>query len=526
MPTALLHGKEAKEKLLKGAKQLTSAVKITLGPKGQNVILEQGPNAFITNDGYTIAKNINLEDKFENLGARIVFEASAKTNEMAGDGTTTACVIAESLIEEGLKNAYFGVSPMDIVKGMRKAGDIVIEKLEKISRKVKSNNDIKHIATISCEDEDIGALIAKGFEIVGNDGVITLEESNSMYTTLDVTDGIKFDKGYVSTYFCTNNDALVCEMDNPYILVTSDKIDSINQLLPILEQIAQGGHKIVLIATDYSDDVIASLVMNKLRGSLNVVAVKSFAYGEQKQDILEDFCISIGANLISSEKNNNLENATLQDLGKAKRITITRDSSTIINGCGNKEQIKERISTIKNLKQNCDNDFDVKVYNERLARLQNRVAVIKVGGATDIECSERKLRIEDALSATKSAIEEGVVIGGGCALIKCYKTLENQMQNFNENEKIGAKIVLRALQAPLRQIAINCGQDDGVIVNTVLENDDENFGYDAQNNCFTSLQDCGIIDPKKVTRCALLNAISVATSLLTTECAVTELPIK
>lgn len=526
MSTAQINGKLAKEKLLKGVKELTSSVKITLGPKGQNVILEQGLTPLITNDGYTIAKSISLEDKFENLGAKLVFEASAKTNEMAGDGTTTACVLAEALIEEGLKNAYFGVSPMDIVKGMKKAEKVVTQHLEKMARKVKSNNDIKQIATISCEDEEIGSLIAKAFEIVGNDGIISLEESNSMYTTLDVTDGIKLDKGYTSTYFCTNNDALTCEMENPYILVTNDKIDNINQLLPILEQIAQKGFKLVVFATDFADEVTASLVMNKLRGSLNVVAVKSFAYGEQKQEILEDFCTSIGANLISSEKQIKLENATIQDLGQCKKIVITKDNTTIIGVKGDKQKIQERINLIKSLKSSTENDFDKKVYNERLANLQNCVAIIKVGGATDIECNERKLRIEDALSATKSAIEEGIVIGGGCALIKCYNVLQKSIETYCENEKIGATIVLKAIESPLRQIAKNCGQDDGVIVNAVKASNDINYGYDAQNNCFISMQNAGIIDPKKVTRCALQNAISVAISLLTTECAIINRPEK
>ena len=526
MASNLIYGKQAKEKLLDGVKKLTQAVKVTLGPKGQNVILEQQPTPLITNDGFTIAKNIVLEDSFENLGAKLIFEASSKTNELAGDGTTTACVLAEALIEQGLKNAYFGVSPMDIVKGMKKATNVVINKLDKMARVVKNNKDIKQIATISCQDEEIGSLIAKAFDIVGNDGIITLEESNSLYTTLDVTDGIKFDKGYVSTYFCTNNDTLTCEMENAYILVSSDKIDNINQLLPILEQVVQNGSKIMLIATDFSDEVIASLVMNKLRGSLNVVAVKSFAYGEQRQEILEDFCISIGANLISLEKNTTLENATLQDLGKAKKVSVTRGSTTIVKGQGDKDKIAERINYIKQCKSSCESDFDKKVYDERLSKLQNGIAVIKVGGATDVETNERMLRIEDALSATKSAIEEGVVIGGGCALIKCKNELEEALKDFNDNEKIGATIVLNAIQEPLRQIAKNCGQDDGVIVNTIMQNSDEDFGYDAQNNTFTSMQKAGIIDPKKVTKCALLNALSVATSLLTTECAVTELPKK
>ena len=520
MTTEICQGKQVKEKLLQGVKKLTQAVKVTLGPKGLNVIIEQGGLPLITNDGYTIAKSIQLQDGFEALGAKTVFEASAKTNELAGDGTTTACVLAEALIEEGLKNTTFGVNPIELGKGMKKACDIVVNELETMSRKIKNNDDIKHIATISCQDEEIGQLIAKAFEMVGNDGIITLEESNSLYTTLDITDGIKFDKGYVSTYFCTNMESQVCELENTYILVTSEKIDNINQILSILEQIAQNGHKLLIVATDYSEEVIAALVMNKLRGSINVAAVKSFAFGAQKQEILEDFCISVGANLISLEKNIELENAKIEDLGKAKKAIITRDSTTILNGDCDKKAIETRINAIKERKKQCDNDFETKVYSERLARLQNCAGVIKVGGATDVEISEKKLRIEDALSATKSAIEEGIVIGGGSAFIKCAKVLEEQLSFMPNEEQIGAKIVLKAIEAPLRQIAKNACIDDGVVINEIKNNSQKDYGYDALKNTYCNLEEKGIIDPKKVTRCALQNAVSVATSLLTTECAI------
>ncbi len=519
MTSEILKGKDARENLYKGVNILCDAVKVTLGPKGRNVILEQGSFPLLTNDGFTIAKNIKLENNFQNLGAQLIFQASAKTNEVAGDGTTTACVLTQSLIEEGLKNTTFGVSPIPLSKGMKKACDIVCKLLEMKSRKVKTNKDIEQIATISCEDEEIGALIAKAFESVGHEGVITLEESNKLTTDLEIVNGMRFDKGYMSSYMSTNQEKQICEMDNPYILITDQKIENINQILPLLESIAQNGQKLAIIATDFSEEVVATLVMNKLRGSINVVAIKSPAFGEQKTQILEDIAITTNANLITTEKNITLENTTIQDLGSCKHIIVTKDSTTIIEGNGDKEKIDNRIKNIKSLKQNSNDEYEKKLYLDRLSKMQKGVAIIKVGSATEIELNEKKLRIEDALSATKSAIEEGIVIGGGSALLKCYTELEKAIDNFSEEEKIGGKIVLKTLEAPLRQIAKNCGIDDGVVVEKV-KNANENIGYDALNNEYVDMEKSGIIDPKKVTRCALQNAVSVACSLLTTECSI------
>ncbi len=522
--TDIIFSKDAKEKLLLGTEKLSNAVKITLGPKGRNVILSNSAQASIisTNDGYTIAKSIVLEDKFENLGAKLISEASIKTNEQAGDGTTTACVLAQKMFSEGLKYTNFKTtSHLQISRGMRKAGEIVDNHLNSMARQVKSTLDIEQVATISCQDSEIGSLIANAFKEVGNDGVITLEDSNKLTTSLEIATGMHFDKGFMSTYFCTNQEKLICEFDNAHILVTDYKVDNLNQILPILEQCVQSNIKLGIIATDFSEEVVASLVMNKLRGGLNVVAIKSAAFGEQRQEILQDLCINIGAKLISSEQNIKLEDACLDHLGKCKKLECGKDYTTIIEGAGDKENIKERIANIKQLKDICEDDYEIKVYQERIAKLQKGVAIIKVGGATETELIERKMRIEDALSATKSAIEEGVVIGGGCALSKCKTILQDAMQNFSENEKIGASIVLNALDAPLKQIALNCEKDAGVIAEKVALSD-INIGYDAECDQICNLEEKGIIDPKKVTRVALQNAISVSISLLGSECLITE----
>lgn len=522
MNNHIINGVKAREMLISGANKICDAVKVTLGPKGKNVILEQGSIPLLTNDGFTIAKNINLKNHFENLGAKLIFQASEKTNEQAGDGTTTACVLAQALIEEGYKNTSFGINAVMLCKGMRKAGNIVCELLNNQSRKVQDSKNIEQIATISCQDEEIGKMIALAFDTVSEEGVITLEEGNKLNTELKIVDGTQLDKGFMSPYMCNNAEKQTCEMDNAYIMITDQKIDSINQIIPLLEQIAQANIKLAIIATDFSEDVIATLVMNKLRGNLNVVAIKSSAFGEQRVEILEDLCACIGANLISIQKNFKLEDVKIQDLGQCKRIIVSKDKTTIIEGKGNKEYIKERINLIKNLKQNSDDDFDKKVYADRLSKMQNGVAIIKVGGATEVEINEKKMRIEDALSATKSAIEEGIVIGGGSALLKCYSMLEEEIKTFEHEEKLGAQIVLKSLESPLRQIAKNSGLDDGVIITEVKNNKSQKYGYDATKNEFGNLEEKGIIDPKKVTRCALQNAISVACAFLTTECVIAE----
>lgn len=514
------NGYNAQKLLFDGVKKISGAVKMTLGPNGKNVILEQGEFPIVTNDGYTIAKNINLENKFENMGAKLILQASEKTNDDAGDGTTTSCVLAEALISEGLKSTTLGVNAIEVSNGMKKACNFVCQRLDKMARKISDRHDIKKIATISCQNEEIGELITSAFDSVGKNGVIMIEDGNGISTTLEIVNGLKFDKGFVSSYFSTNTEKQICEMDNVSILVCDYKIENINQIIGILETSIQNNLKLAIIAPDFNEEVIATLVMNKLRGSINIVAIKTPPFSDNNKDILEDLCLNVGANLISKEKNLNLENITLSDLGKCKKLTVTASTSTIIEGCGDNNLINQRITQIEELKKKATSDFDKKLYTERIAKLKNSVAIIKVGGLTDVENTEKKLRIEDALSATRSAIAEGVVIGGGCALIKCKKYVQNEINNLNNNEKIGAKIVLSALEYPLRQIARNGNLDDGVILEKIESNNSETFGFNALTNTFGDLEEFGIIDPKKVTRCALQNAVSVASTLLTSTCAI------
>ncbi|MBQ8749738.1 MAG: chaperonin GroEL [Clostridia bacterium] len=521
MAKEIISGSKAREKIEKGIDTLCNTVKITLGPKGRNVILERNGNPIITNDGVTIAKEITLKDPHENLGAKIICEASTKTNEMAGDGTTTACVLAQALYKEGIKNTTAGANPLLLGKGIKKATKVVIDELEKQSQKIKTNKDIEQVATISCQDEEIGKLIASAFEKVGNDGVITLEEGNKSTTTLEVVQGLQFDKGFSSPYMSTNTQKQICEMENPYILITDQKIDTINQVLPILEKVAQQGGKLAIIAPDFSEEVVATLVVNKLRGSLNIVTIKSPAFGEQRHEILSDLCILCGANYISLELNKAIEDTDINDLGSCKQLLVTKDTTTIVEGKGEEELIENRIELIKALRNDCEDSYDISIYTDRLNKLSGGVAVIKVGAITEVEMNEKKLRLEDALSATKSAIEEGTVIGGGCAYIKTTPSVEKLIETLDSDEKTGAKILLNALFAPINQIAENSGFNGGIVIENVKKGNAD-FGFDAFNGTYCSLREKGIIDPKKVTRSALENAVSVVTTLLTTESIVCE----
>ncbi len=525
MSKQILSGSKAREELEKGIDTLCNTVKITLGPKGKNVILERNGNPIITNDGVSIAKEITLKSPHANMGAKIICEASTKTNETAGDGTTTACVLAQSLYKNGIKNIVAGANPIILGKGIRKATKTVLEALETMSQKIKSNKDIEQVATISCQDKEIGKLIANAFEKVGNDGVITLEEGNKSTTELEVVTGIQFDKGFSSPYMANVPQKQTCEMENPNILITDQKIETLNQILPILEKVAQNNGKLAIIAPDYSEEVIATLVVNKLRGSLNIVTIKSPAFGEQRHEIMSDLCILCGANYISNELNKTLEDTDISDLGSCKQLIVTKDTTTIVEGKGEDVLIKDRIALIKALQKDCTNDYEKKLYQTRLTKLAGGVAVIKVGATTEIEMNEKKLRLEDALSATKSAIEEGTVIGGGCAYIKTIPSVVKLIDTLNGDEKTGASIVLNALSAPLKQIAENSGFSGEVVLEKVSQNQaDLNYGFDALNGVFCSLRDCGILDPKKVTRSALENAVSVVSTLLTTECIVCEEP--
>lgn len=521
MAKIIINDNKAREALEKGIDTLCNTVKATLGPKGKNVILERNGNPIITNDGVSIAKEISLKNPYENLGAKIICVASTKTNEIAGDGTTTACVLAQSIFKEGIKNTTAGANPYMLNSGIKKATRIVLDELEKQSEKIVSIKDIEQVATISCQDEEIGKLIANAFEKVGNDGVITLEEGNKSTTTLDVVQGMQFDKGFSSPYMSNIPQKQICEMENPFILITDQKIDVINQLLPILEKVAQANGKLAIIAPDFSEEVIATLVVNKLRGSLNIVTIKSPAFGTQRQEILTDICILCGANFISSELNRTLEDVEINDLGSCKKLIVTKDSTTIVEGKGEDFLIKDRIELIKALKNDCDDNYEITVYKDRLNKLSGGVACIKVGALTEIELNEKKLRLEDAISATKSAVEEGTVIGGGCAYIKTISSVEKLINTLDGDEKTGAKILLNALYSPLNQIAQNSGYNGGIIIDNVKKGND-NYGFDALNGIYCNLREKGIIDPKKVTRSALENAVSVVTTLLTTDAIVCE----
>lgn len=528
MAKKILEGIEARKALENGVNKLANTVKITLGPKGRNVVLgKKYASPLITNDGVTIAQEIELDDPFENMGAELIKEVSVKTNDVAGDGTTTAAVLAQAIIREGMKNFAAGANPIILKKGIFKAVDVVTDELKKISKPVESTVDIKQVASISAGDEEIGALIASAMEKVGSDGVITVEESQTMKTELSVVEGMQFDRGYLSPYMCTNTEKMVAELDNPYILITDRKITNIQEILPLLEQIVKMSAKLLIIADDVEGEALTTLILNKLRGTFNCVAVKAPSFGEKRKALLEDIAIITGGTVVSEELGFDLKNITIENLGRAKTVKVDKDNTTIVEGAGEPQKIHDRVLTIKEQIKNQHSEYELEKLNERLARLAGGVAVIKVGSATEIEMKEKKLRIEDALAATKAASEEGVVAGGGVALLKTSPALKNLVETLNGDEKTGAMIVLAAIEEPIRQIAKNSGVDGGVVVNKIYENLDKTaFGFDALNNKYCDMFEAGIVDPTKVTRSALQNAASVSATMLTTEAVVVEIEDK
>ena len=509
---------DARKALEVGVDTLADAVKITLGPKGRNVVLDRGFGApMITNDGVTIAKEIELKDPIENLGAQIVKEVATKSNDVAGDGTTTATVLAQALIKEGLKMVASGANPVFIRRGMEVASKKVIEELTKRAKKVESNEEIAQVGAISAGDVEIGQLIAQAMEKVGESGVITVEEARSLDTTLEVVEGMQFDNGYLSPYMVSDSERMVVEMDNPFILITDKKISNMKELLPVLEKTVETGRPMLIIAEDVEGEALATLVVNKLRGTLNVAAVKAPAFGDRRKAMLQDIAILTGGEVISEEKGIKLENADINLLGQAKKVRITKDNTVIVDGLGAKEEIQARVGQIKNAIAETTSDYDKEKLQERLAKLSGGVAVIKVGAATETEMKERKLRIEDALNATKAAVEEGIVPGGGTILIQIAKDIEDF--KLEGEEGLGVEIVKKALSAPLRQIVINAGIDAGVVIEKV-RNSENGIGFDAAKEEYVDMVKAGIIDPAKVTRSAIQNAVSVSSVLLTTEVAV------
>lgn len=518
-------GEEARKALEAGVNALADTVKITLGPKGRNVVLgKKYGTPLITNDGVTIAKEIELEDAFENMGAQLVKEVSVKTNDVAGDGTTTACLLAQAIIREGLKNVAAGANPIIIKKGIQAATEAAVKHLKSISKKVADSNAIKQVASISASDEMVGTFIADAMEKVGTDGVITVEESKTMDTNLSVVEGMQFDRGYASAYMVTDNDKMEAVLENPLILITDKKISNIQELLPLLEQVVQRAAKLLIIADDIESEPLATLVVNKLRGTFNCVAVKAPGFGDRRKEMLKDIACLTGGTVISEETGVELKDATIDMLGKAKQIKVDKDNTTIVEGGGKSTEIKARIKSIRAQMEVTTSDYDKEKLAERLAKLAGGVAVVNVGAATEVEMKEKKLRIEDALAATRAAVEEGIVPGGGVALLSAIPAVQGVIDTLTGDEKTGAEIILKALEAPVKQIAVNAGVDGGVVVDKILSKNKAGFGYDALNNEYVDMVAKGIIDPTKVTRSALQNAASVASTLLTTESVVADLP--
>ena len=518
MAKQLKHGEEARKALQKGVDTLGDTVKITLGPKGRNVVLDRKFGApLITNDGVTIAKEIELDDAFENMGASIVKEVSTKTNDVAGDGTTTAVVLAQAMIREGLKNVAAGANPIILKKGITGAVEVAVNELKNISKPVKDKNAIGQVASISAGDNTVGELISEAMEKVGKDGVITIEESKTMKTELTTVEGMQFDRGYASAYMVTNTDKMEAVLESPVILITDKKISAIQEILPIVEPIAQQGMRLLIIAEEVEGDALAALVVNKLKGVFNCVAVKAPGFGDRRKAMLEDIAILTGGTVISSELGYEFKDVTLDMLGRAGTVKVDKDNTTIVNGAGDPAAIEARKQAIKAQIAETTSDYDREKLHERLAKLAGGVAVINVGAATEVEMKEKKLRIEDALNATKAAVQEGIVPGGGIALISTIKALEKYAETLSGDEKTGAQIVLKAVEAPLKQIALNAGLDGSVILNEVLKANKANFGFNALTNEYTDMVESGIIDPTKVTRSALENAASVAGVFLTTE---------
>ena len=525
MAKQIKYGTDARTALESGVNQLDDTVKITLGPKGRNVVIDRKYGSpLITNDGVTIAKEIELKDEFENMGAQIIKEVSTKTNDVAGDGTTTAVVLAQAIIKEGSKNVAAGANPIILKRGIDKAVDVCVEKLRKISKPITNKESIAQVASISAGDAVIGELISTAMEKVGNDGVITVEESKTMKTELNIVEGMQFDRGYCSPYMATNMEKMEAVLDNPYILITDKKISSIQELLPLLEQIVKTGQKLLIIAEDVEGEALTTLILNKLRGSFNCVAVKAPGFGDRRKAMLEDIAILTGGKVITSELGLELKDATVDMLGRAKQVKVDKENTIIVEGAGASEEIAQRIKQIKALAAETTSEYDKEKYQERLAKLAGGVAVINVGAATEIEMKEKKLRIEDALNATRAAVEEGIVAGGGVALLSAVNDVKELAATLEGDEKTGALIIAQAIQSPMKQIASNAGVDGSVIVYNVVNSNKANYGYDALNDRYGDMIKFGIIDPAKVSRSALQNAASVASTLLTTESAVADIP--
>ena len=517
MAKEIKYGIEARKALEEGVNKLANTVRVTIGPKGRKVVLDKSYGApLITNDGVTIAKDIELEDAFENMGAQLVKEVAAKTNDVAGDGTTTATVLAQAMINEGMKNLAAGANPIVLRKGMKKATDCAVEAIAHMSEKVTGKDQIAKVAAISAGDEEVGQMVADAMEKVSNDGVITIEESKTMKTELDLVEGMQFDRGYISAYMATDMDKMEAVLDNPYILITDKKISNIQEILPVLEQIVQSGSKLLIIAEDVEGEALTTLIVNKLRGTFNVVAVKAPGYGDRRKEMLKDIAILTGGQVISEELGLELKDTTMDMLGRAKSVKVQKENTVIVDGEGAKEDIDARVAQIKAQLEETTSEFDKEKLQERLAKLAGGVAVIRVGAATETEMKEAKLRMEDALNATRAAVEEGVVSGGGSAYIHASKKVAELVKTLSGDEKIGAQIILKALEAPLFHIAYNAGLEGAVIINKVRESE-VGTGFDAYKEEYVNMIDAGILDPAKVTRSALQNATSVASTLLTTE---------
>lgn len=524
MAKEIKFAKDARASLEAGVNKLADTVKVTLGPKGRNVILDKKFGApLITNDGVTIAKEIEIEDKFENMGAQLVKEVATKTNDVAGDGTTTATVLAQAIIREGLKNVTAGSNPILLRKGIKKAVDVAVEELKNNSKEINTEEEIAQVGAISAGDEEVGKLIAEAMKTVGKDGVITIEESKSMVTELESVEGMQFDRGFVSAYMVNDVEKMEAVLENPYILITDKKISNIQEILPLLEELVQHGGKLLIIAEDLEGEALSTLVVNKLRGTFDVVAVKAPAFGDRRKAMLEDLAILTGGRFISTELGFDLKEVQLDMLGRAQTVKVNKETTTIVGGIGSKEDIAHRINQIKMQMADSTSDFDREKLAERLAKLSGGVAVVKVGAATEVEMKERKLRIEDALNATKAAVQEGIVAGGGTAFVSAIPAVDALVASLDGEEKLGAQIIRRALEEPLRQIAINAGLEGSVIIQNVI-NSDSQIGFDALNEDYVNMIEAGIVDPTKVSRSALQNASSIASVFLTTEAAIADLP--
>ena len=523
MAKEIKYGSEARTALAAGVDKLANTVKVTLGPKGRNVVLDKQYGApLITNDGVTIAKEIELEDAFENMGAQLVKEVATKTNDVAGDGTTTATVLAQAMIQAGMKNLAAGANPIILRKGMKKATQTAVDAIAAMSSKVNGKHQMARVAAISAGDDEVGNMVADAMEKVSNDGVITIEESKSMKTELDLVEGMQFDRGYISAYMSTDMEKMVAELDNPYILITDKKISNIQDILPVLEQIVQGGQKLLIIAEDVEGEALTTLIVNKLRGTFQVVAVKAPGYGDRRKEMLQDIAILTNGKVISEELGYDLKDTTLDDLGRAKSVKVTKENTVIVDGFGTKEDIQGRVNVIKAQLEETTSEFDKEKLQERLAKLAGGVAVIRVGAATETEMKEAKLRMEDALNATRAAVEEGIIAGGGSAYIHAAKKVAELVADLEGDEKTGAKVVLKAMEAPLFHISANAGLEGSVIINKIKESQ-PGIGFDAYNEKYVDMIEAGIIDPVKVTRSALQNATSVASTLLTTESVVADI---